>query len=410
MGDDSLEVPGPVDEDPVELDMVLVVAWAVCYSLAFLAIGVSTEIEWRTPMGDSAGPVESSYDYKQLQKEILDEDKSLEYVRDQVRESVLVGSLRHGPYRLNELICAAFVSQLEKGLLSEPMLKALRERVRAAKANAPWHCLLDLYLRDQLENVPSLRRQVESFWTKLKQEKVSKAIAIRVLKRYRQMENPPDNEQFWNWMISCGLRVKKPRGQLCREILADRAPEFGMDIMMLMERQLRDGPPEDPILERIIDMTAHIASDGQPAGWRVDETVFFKEYGRLIKIAAVFQLCRFLNTPEKPIRQRAARHLSNLSEIQNRRFSAEVLGRWTQACKRAFGSRSEEAHWRAPVLAVVRAKSDKTPEYSFESLIDRGHCSRNLGRPLWTCAENYWNSSESPSTAMRGYYIATTAE
>jgi hypothetical protein len=406
--DDKLRVPdpaGPEETDDAGEALALVGVVCILLSLAFFLF------QYRSYHQKSeAGRAEGGAATRQTDAGAPDAGADLQQIVDRLERRrrderglpdhdwtslELVATFQVGYRGLAESACRAVSGELADGTLADGPSAALRESVIRRNPRAPWTCLFERYFADRDSLPDPVVRSLGAVWEHVRQFNGHRRLFATVLDGFRLRESTPEDPDFRRWLRLCGLNFAAGPGTECRRLLAELAPSEGADLLGVVEAHLRRVESLNPSydLPVLVDGLGSLARSGQPADWRIDETDELPDYDLDLRLGAIFYLCRFVNTPNDAVANRAARQLSRAAEVGVRAVDKTLVPRWRRACRLAFGTEDEEAEtWRAPALGVWNGEPDAPPHYDVASAIERGDCRRRDGHPFWYCGALKWNA------------------
>lgn len=303
--------------------------------------------------------------------------------------------LRHGPRELTELACRAVFTgdaQVEPRRFRADLLSLVDRRAD----HAPWSCIWRRYLEDDLPETSSLYDEIHTLWSDSAQlfRPIDPPLASVVISWHPDRRGLPDDKRVLPWLRLCALQYDFQAATACQQVLAGLAPEQGRDLLSAIEAHLNVTDPGDNAfdLPLLIEGLGSIAEHGQPDGWRLLETEAMPDYDADIRIGAAFYLCRFVNSPDTSVAERAARNLTSAAGYTPRMVNESLRKRWVKSCKLAFGSETDDGT-RAPALAVWSGDPDSQPDYTLQGAIERGDCKTDGPEPDWYCAVRQFNGN-----------------
>ncbi len=303
--------------------------------------------------------------------------------------------LQHGPRKLTEVACRAVFAgdaQVKPRRFRADLLSLVDRRAD----HAPWSCIWRRYLEDELPKNSSLYDEIQTLWSDSVQlfQPVDPPLTSVVSSWHPGQRGLPDDERVLPWLRLCALQYDFQAANACQQVLAAVAPEQGRDLLLTIEAHLNVTDPGDNAFELplLIDGLGSLAEHGQPDGWRLLETDAMPDYDADIRIGAAFYLCRFVNSPDASVGERAARNLTSAAGYTPRMVNESLRKRWLKSCKLAFGSETDDG-MKAPALAVWSGDTDSRPDYTLESAIERGDCNTDGPEPDWYCAVRKFNGS-----------------
>ena len=331
-------------------------------------------------------------------------------------------ALQHGPRLSAELVCAQLFAQHEsieenkREELREQLARALSER----SASAPRLCLVAELLKGTfaLTERDALTDEIERYWRDLLAFKTSSeqdAVVIDGLRRAGRL--PTDREPLNRWLRRCAMRVESSAWPSCVAAVASMSPRQGSDLLDMIEVHLssRSDLPEEELLEAV-GLLERLGAQGSPPAWRIAQHPRLTAYDYDLRLASLFQLCRWTMTPARGVAHAASRALG---EAFGSTLPAgdETLLRVRDACRVLFSGKPHDVEIasvpllvdnRVPALTVLDQSMQDRPRYSFESLGERGECPKRQGYPMWYCGAEIWRGKGGdPAEALEAAYYNT---
>lgn len=396
----KLEVPGTEPADPEAparhqaMPDVVFYVWAASFTLAGFVIIASIPVSSKSDVeSDNPGAIPDlgPSRYERVVKRLQSTSNPTKAARE-LSNGVAAALVRRGPRNLTELICRTRAEKLDKGLLSEPIKRALGEVLEARSKRAPLNCLVLGYLGERLSSGLDLYSEVETIWNEFQSFELTDELIETFVRRLRKLGGIPTNSEFTGWLQRCGLEFDHAYGRECRAILRERAPEFGMDMLSMVEKLMREHTSRSESLEsQILEALSAIANRGQPKAWqsKSDPT-----YNLAMRIAAVFVLCRFTQSPHKQTAKEAVVKLADAANLTGRIIDRDLFERWKKTCRIAFGQKTADGAYTSEALAPNASAGEGLAKYSFESLLLDGTCTQSFGEPIWYCAVRHWRGDK----------------
>lgn len=413
----KLHIPGSADgEDFTELNMVLVLGWAVCM---LLCIGLFLFFRERRP--------------EPLPGSAVAEAGAQEESKTALEETVEI--FRFGPLESAESACLKLRPKLASGeLAAEVDLELLKVLERRANF-APWTCLMSAYLEDELSEELQIHDELAKFWRQAQTFYVSPEPVALMLRGFYLGESTPDTPEFTRWLRLCGMTPSFGARPACMQLMRRSAPSQGSDVLEMVERHLEITDAKTLALDmpRVAKGLGNFSADGQPSTWMISETDAIENYNRDLRVGAAFMLCRIVNSPDEKAAGAAALGLAKAANMGARAADTKLARRWRETCQLAFHledegqdepSEKEAAEEKLAdenvvakdqniakiddatleqrldkstptptgthVLAVWNGEENSPPDYTLRGAIERGGCSKEAGRPAWYCGLRYW--------------------
>jgi|GEM_PF-5121991 len=414
----KLHIPGSADtEDLNELNMVLVLGWAVCM---LLCIGLFLFFRDRRPdAGRVPDTAQAAVEENTAPKTALEEN---------------IEAFRFGPRELAEQACLKLRPKLADGTLpAEVDLELLKVLERRADY-APWSCLLGAYLEDGLSSELQTYEQIADFWVQAQTFFVPPEVVASTLKRFYLSKTTPKNFAFSRWLRLCGMTPNFQARPACMQLMRrSETAEFGADVLEMVELHL-EITDDDTLVSDMPTVAAGLgdfSADGQPDTWLVSETEAIEDYNQALRIGAAFMLCRIVNSPDEDAAGAAALGLAKAANMGARAADSKMVRRWRETCQLVFYPKPAEAEGMveeakedgaeedaaaadtrtlqerldtsrptptgAHFLAVWNGQEDSPPDYTLRGAIERGACPEPQERPAWYCALSYWRGDAQKS-------------
>lgn len=422
--DDSekLRVPSP-DESETSEDvggtLVLAATITILAGLAFFLYQIRGSSDLAEPSGVDAGRDAAGAPDASLRGVAADlEERSFTDdaggVAGEWSEREYLAAFVHGSPRLIDTMCTSVDGPLSEETLGVEAYRRLVEMVRRRSGRVPWGCLFVRHFEERRIGGAELKAALEEVWEEIRsfERGESEHIARALVERVDRRGDLPDAEEFRRWLRLCALNFDAYAGSVCRRHFARRAStESGLsDLLELVDVHLErtDWDP-DYDLPIVVDALGQLAESGQPPDWRTrDEEV--SGYDEHLRMGAIFFLCRFVQSPDVDLAERASRHLTEVAGFIARAVDEKRHPRWLRACQLAFceADDCEEkggSDPNAPALAVWSGEPDDPPVYALRSTVERGDCPDEKSRPIWYCGARKWNGSEPGD--LTDFYVAT---
>ena len=391
---DRMRIPGPDEpEDFSELADTIVYAWAVTM---LVCIGLFLFFRGHRPGEGHTEPVDGESGSAAASVKPGAEASADDYDDKEWAEDDIVAAMRRGPRKAAESACASLRPALESGKLDRRVRLELIKVVDRRAEHAPWSCLLRAYLDGDVAPDSDLYDELEEVWADFRRFEVPSKLARRLVADMRQSGDVPEADSFRRWLRLCGLHPSWGGGAQCRQLLAQIAPEEGVDLLMTAEHHLRGVSPDqlDRDLDTMVAGVGYLARHGQHDEWLLTRGVDPVAYDTRLRKAALFLLCRFVNSPDTEVAQQAAMQLADAASVAARATNENLVRRWRATCQLAFREEDDESDSGAAALAVWTGKADDPPDYSLQSAIERGDCPPASSRPAWECGVKLWQAKE----------------
>ncbi len=433
---EKLHIPGPDEhEDFTELNEGIVYAWAVCM---LIAIALFIFFRDRRPPEMPPEPDDPVVAHQQEIVERAERSRrSFEGIDWQIDDAVAV--FRHGPREAAETACERLAEPLETGTLSNTVQLELVGAVEQHAPHAPWNCLVRRHFAQQIDDDLELADEMDAFWAEAEAFDAPAGIMGTVLEEFRRTRDRPEHADFYSWLRLCALHPEYGAAEACRQILYQISPEQGADILAAAVRHLEERTADQLAddLKVWVPGVGALAERGQPQTWRVEGQDGAAAYDAKLRVGAIFQLCRVVNSPDEQIARLAAQQLASAAHIGARAADENVLTRWRQACQLAFrvvpdgeradgeSAESEQADGDktdgekaeadepkgepAAALAVWSGDQDEPPNYAMAEVVERGECPGLADdQPVWQCALGLWQGAdEDIDLALMGFFNET---
>lgn len=413
----KLHIPGSADtEDLNELNIVLVLGWAVCM---LLCIGLFLFFRERRP--DAARVPDTA-------QAAVEEDRA---PKTELEKTVEV--FRFGPREPAEEACLKLRPQLADATLpAEVDLELLKVLERRADY-APWSCLLGAYLEDGLSSELQSFEPIADFWVQAQTFFVPPQIVASTLKRFYLSKTTPEAPEFSRWLRLCGMTPHFQARPACLQLMRrSETAQFGADVLEMVEQHLQI-TDDDTLVSDMPTVAAGLgdfSADGQPDTWWVSDTETITDYNQALRIGAAFMLCRIVNSPDEDAAGAAALGLAKAANMGARAADSKMVRRWRETCQLVFYPEGAEAEAAsdagaqggaeedaaadtrtlqerldtskptptgAHFLAVWNGEEGSRPDYTLRGAIERGACPEPQGRPAWYCALTYWRGDAQKS-------------
>jgi hypothetical protein len=314
-----------------------------------------------------------------------------------------IATLQFGSRVSNELLCGARRSQISENTVADAMLLELVKAIDRRGENAPYGCLSGLFFEAKLPQ-DSLRQELEEFWAEAEQWGGNARLAGTVADFFRETRERPESPRFYRWLRVCGVNTDYEAMPACQQLLYQISPAQGADLILVIDKHLEEvgtdvRPSEMVVFTHTLGV---IARNGQPKNFRVTQTPALPDYDQDIRHAALFQLCRFVNSPEDNVSESAAAELSTTAKYSARAMGKTMRLRWYEACRTAFKSTDDQ-----PLLAVWNGDPESAPKYTLSAIVDSGYCELKEGYPAWYCGSSRWNSKDT-GTDLQNIFVNTS--
>lgn len=312
----------------------------------------------------------------------------------QWRPDDILAALRHGPRGIATVGCRTALRDRPDELLDSDIRRELLTVVDRRADHVPWSCLFRALFEHPDRLGDQLTGELREIWATIRTFDETGGIAETVAGVWADTGYLPDDPGVRRWARLCALHFDRSEGFACRELLAERAPEQGTDLLDVLEVHLREtdlNPSFDlPIL---VDALERLATQGQPPGWRIEETDTLPDYDTDLRIGAIFYLCRMVNSPTDSVARQSAEALSHVADYGVRAGDDNLRDRWLAACRHAFDISPDDPEPSAPALAVWNGNPDDPPRYALRSTIDRGDCRVRPDHPRWYCGSAKYDAT-----------------
>ncbi len=409
----KLEIPAP-DEEAQEDETALSLELWVGLSLSLVLAGFGWFL-WPKPeeAPDPYAHIEDEEE-RQLARdrdefEAMVEQGTLDEVDWEVEAARSARVFEVGPREAAEVVCRAHEEQLRDGEFSRPPKVALLRSVDRRRSDAPWSCLLRLYLEGGLAQEAELNDELERFWEDVDRSGEHGHIMQTVIDDLQRADELPRSERFERWLRRCALSPEYQAADGCRVALRQKAPKFGGDLLEVLIGLVSDPKVSTGDLRFSADVLAEFARNGQPEKWHIVETDALPDYDVDFRLGSLFMLCRLMNSPEEEVQSSAAVALGRVSGVGGRSPNRDMKYRWRETCRRAFGD-PRTPRMDAPFLAVaVEEDGELSEDYGLDTLIDAGFCIQYDGRPSWYCGAQRWTGGGQSIDRVMGHHFARTA-
>lgn len=405
----KLHIPGSADEEDLnELNMVLVLGWAVCMLLC-----IALFLFFRERRPDPAPLIEGAQAAAGAKEEPKTElDQTIE-------------AFRFGPREVAEKTCENVRPQLTSGALAAQADEELAKVVARGAQFAPWGCLMGAYINGEVSRDLQVHAELEKFWEQTQFFYAAPDIVATFLKYFYQNNTIPQPPEFTRWLRLCGMTQTFRAQPACLRVLAKLAPDQGVDVLDMVEKhlQMTDAKTLATDMPRVAHGMGNFSADGQPGMWHIEQSEKLPNYNADLRVGAAFMLCRVVNSPDEKAARAASLGLAKAANMGARAADSKLVRRWRETCKLAFhleeDAKSEETPEEvAPQdAATIQQKLDKStptpvgnhflavwngdenspPDYTLRGAIERGHCTKEDGLPAWHCGLKYWRGDAAKS-------------
>jgi hypothetical protein len=319
-------------------------------------------------------------------------------------------ALIHGPRQASEALCERIFGAsdtLDVRAFRALMATSIKERAE----HAPLNCLLVQWFSGELASggEDALTDEVAQYWADMKVFETEPGQNAFVINNLRQEGRlPAANVEFVRWLRRCATRSQDIAWLSCVSAMRELAPRHGRDVLEVAELHLVDRPdPTSPLpgeqLLEVVGLLTTLGKQGQPESWRIEEHDALLNYDYDLRLASIFELCRFTMSNDRLIADAAAEGISKITTMQLM-ITDMGLFRIRDTCRIAFGGNEHDLEIASlPVLAtndvselkVLRSALTDTPRYEFADLMERGECVFEQGYPLWYCGARLWKGKRS---------------
>lgn len=397
----KLEVPdpdAPETPDYTELSMELWVGLILSVCVIFFGV-----LLWIQPHHSGDDEADDPDDEPAQQQQDDEHARLLERIEQEGfegHEDSLADIFTEGPRRFSEQACRHFEDDIAEGTAPEGALRVLSDQVRDRAGSVPWHCLTYLFLRDRLSE-GELADAVGEYWTDVEELQLPAEMMRPVVERMR--EDVPDHRGFDRWLRRCALSLDYPLAGYCHAAIQNTRSGWGDDLLEVVFTHLdRAVEPGEQLaednreeLQRVAETLNAFARLGQPPGWRIQLTETIPQYDQAFRRAAVFQLCRMVNSPHEQVQTYAVEGLAAVAGVAVHATDTNTNLRWRGVCRRAFGD-PDDPDQPFPLLGVTTGDDQQTVDYTLEVLAENGLCEMEEDFPDWYCGYLNWTGGQRP--------------
>lgn len=406
----KLHIPAPHDEPDatagvVELGILSSGILAVLMGYWFIIQPAPTPTQHAARAGADNAVVDRLTGEMREQKRVaqsLDELKPSEWSKRLWTDEEIIALVRFGKRATAEAACRARSTQIAADTLSDPMRQELVKAIDRRSESAPLACLSRLYFDEKLPQA-DLAGAVDGFWKEAEAFQGNARLAWDTLDDFRQTRQRPTSSRFTHWLRLCALNMSYEASPGCQQLLYQIAPQEGTDLVATVHKHLESNPP-DQELPVLANALGYLARNGQPSTFRVVETKELPDYNVDVRLAAIFSLCRFVNTSDEALAFAAAEELTKTARFGARAYDKKVLVRWYEGCRAAFGFARDEP---GPLLAVWDGNIEDKPDYRLSTEVSEGHCELREGYPVWHCGSRRWTGKGEIDTALQDFFVKT---
>lgn len=414
--DKKLVILAPGREDPNKVFLeTMGMTLLICSVLAVMSL----ELVWLAPREEARAPVDPEVAARspaeQLALEFVGKELSELTARQWALEEARA-VLAHGPRPASEVACEEFIAGTDE--VDAEVAEAALEALEARAEHAPRICLVRAWFAGAIADA-ALAQEVEEYWREDVEgfEEHPGQISLMV-NTYRKTRRRPSTPRFHAWLRRCAMDIETPSWVPCMHMIRQLAPMQGADALLLIERHLVsfEGPPPREDLLRATRMMGLVVKHGQPNFWKIEDHPKLINYDYDLRLGAIFNLCRFIQSPDEAVAHAAADALAEASD-RSRTASDTYLPRWRETCKIAFGgkrpnlevvSAPEIAENHVPQLAIWTGRDEDPPQYTLASAVRRGDCRVSPGEPVWYCGSKLWKGEETDIIdALITFYLDT---
>lgn len=405
----KLEIPSPdgPKKDETELSDELWIAVMICVVMLFFGwffLIVPQTNEEPDPLS-YIEDVEEREEYRDRLRfeEMLEEGR---YFVENWDLQERARALSVGPREITEEICTHRLEAIKEGSLPIDEREALLGVVKRRSNDAPWTCLLRVYLREELPD-GELKGELDEFWDEVEELDEGSRIMAGVMADFRTSRDRPEVDRFYRWLRRCAIAFNYGAASQCQRLARQLAPKLGSDMLELVLIHLDDDRLTAEELLDSADALVELSSHGQPESWYIEETRTLPDYDVDFRLGALFVLCRLVNSPSRGVRTDVTKRLGRVASISGRPDNPYMVYRWREACKMAYGD-TADPHGAAPMLSVFSGE-EPTVDYSMNGLYRDGYCEEDEERPVWFCGADQWNVSSTRVGSVLGEFFARTA-
>lgn len=414
MAKQQLRIPGPEGRDPHQLSMEL--WYGLLVSVLVIVAGVFFWLvphwqEEEDPFDHIEDPVEREVARDRAELEVL-VDREMHASSDWREASRRARAFEVGPGKLTEFLCERELEAMRAGEMSEGEVEALVGRVRRRSTDAPWTCLMREYLNGDLGE-EALNEALGEAWAEVEALEGLGLSMAKAVATYREERNRPENERFYRWLRRCAIHFEYGASGECQRLGRQLAPEYGADLLEMIDEHLQEELSEAEILE-VAGALARMAKVGQPEAWKVVETAFLPDYNVDFRLGSLFGLCRLMNSPDPRISREVSEYLGAVAGATSRAAREYTSYRWRETCRMAFGD-PDKPQEPVPMLGVVvirefeGGREVQELDYSLATLIEWGHCRVEEGAPRWFCGAERWTGGAEAMHRVMGRYFTQTS-
>lgn len=411
----KLYIPDP-DEQPKEVFGILELAALICFFAAvtifyWFSIQPAPAGAEKAALGAEEEAIQDLSAEMRRQKKVaasFDEKKPSKLKKYAWKTEEMLAVIRYGARGTAEAACEARAGQIKEGALSDPALMTYVKAIDRRAENAPWACLLRLYLADQIGQ-ESLQKELDEFWEEVEAHEGNARIIASTLEEFRKTRDRPEADRFYAWLRLCALDFDYQAAAECQRLLHQISPKQGADILMAAETHFQQSEPDSEEVKMIVDAIGTMARNGQPhATWNVQETRNLPDYDVDFRQAAVLYLCRFVHSPDLEVSEAASLELGKAALFGARGFDDKLRRRWIETCRLAFKKTDAPGDPALQILAVWDGTEESKPEYALKQDVDRGVCEVQEGYPMWYCGTRLWNGEgRALDMALQDFFVET---
>lgn len=342
---------------------------------------------------------------QKLAAQKLDALKPSELTSRPWTDEEIVTVVRFGKRDTAESACDARAAQFPANSVSDPMRLELVNAVDRRSESAPYACLSRLFFEDKLPQ-EDLKAELNDFWTEAERFEGNERLVADTVARFRTTRQRPSHPRFTQWLRACALNVDYEAGSACQQLLHQMSPAEGSDLVLVAIKHLEENPPPEH-LPSLVKALGNLARNGQPTTFRVVQTPELPDYDVDLRLASVFLLCRFVNSPEDDVAFGAAEQLTKTAHFGARSYDKNVLARWREGCRVAFGAKDKENN-TMPLIAVWTGSPEDKPDYRLSTEIKDGECLLQDGYPSWHCGSKQWIGQGPLDKALEKIFVETS--
>lgn len=312
----------------------------------------------------------------------LDALPSSELTKRTWTDEEVVAVVRFGKRETAEAACDARAKQIEADTVADAMRLELVKALDRRSESAPYACLSRLYFEDKLPQ-KDLVAELDEFWGDAYTWQGNTRLVSEIVDRYRITRNRPQSRGFERWLRLCGLNFDYGAVSSCQQLLNQLSPAQGTDLVMTVIKELEVSTPSTDEHKLLAKALGRLARNGQPPAFRTLQTKELPDYDVDFRYAAVLMLCRYVNSPDEDVAFAAAEELSQTTHFSARSYDRNVLVRWREGCRVAFGGTEDQVS--LPLLAVWSGDENDPPDYKWSTEVELGECVLQEGYPDWYC-------------------------